>query len=223
LQAFHGQHCETVASGCLLKNLGIELSEPMLFGLGEGLSFIFLNLASLPLPFLGGRVKPFILTEALCKNLQLQLHESQTSSRNRSWRLLESQLAHGTPVGLQLDCFHLDYFTQRVHFAGHCLAALGIDEKTVTVVDTKQQGGLLRIDRSSLEAARFEKGPMSARARSWTITKGEQKPHLGNAVRTAIKNNASSYLAPPFKGASYQGISKLASRNRRIPVSKFLS
>ena len=37
---FEGQHCETTATGSLLQHLGIKLSEPMLFGLGEGLGFI---------------------------------------------------------------------------------------------------------------------------------------------------------------------------------------
>ncbi len=41
---FNGQHCETTATGSLLYQLGIELSEPMLFGLGEGLGYIFWNM-----------------------------------------------------------------------------------------------------------------------------------------------------------------------------------
>ena len=39
-----GQHCESTATGTLLGQIGVELSEPMLFGLGEGLSFIFWNM-----------------------------------------------------------------------------------------------------------------------------------------------------------------------------------
>ena len=37
VKPFIGLHCETTATGTLLRQLGIELSEPMLFGLGEGL------------------------------------------------------------------------------------------------------------------------------------------------------------------------------------------
>jgi hypothetical protein len=33
---FKGQHCETTATGSLLNQIGLELSEPMLFGIGEG-------------------------------------------------------------------------------------------------------------------------------------------------------------------------------------------
>jgi hypothetical protein len=35
---FSGVHCETVATGTLLRAAGFEVSEPMLFGLGEGLA-----------------------------------------------------------------------------------------------------------------------------------------------------------------------------------------
>ena len=44
IKPFDGQNCETTATGTLLLQLGIELSEPMLFGLGEGLGFIFWNM-----------------------------------------------------------------------------------------------------------------------------------------------------------------------------------
>ena len=36
-----GAHCETTALGVLLRHAGLDLSEPMLFGLGSGLSFIY--------------------------------------------------------------------------------------------------------------------------------------------------------------------------------------
>lgn len=32
---FIGQHCETTTTGTLLRQIGIELSEPMLFGLDD--------------------------------------------------------------------------------------------------------------------------------------------------------------------------------------------
>ena len=207
---FVGQHCETVATGSLLGAAGVRLSEPMLFGIGEGLGFIFLNLSSLPLPFVGGRVKPFALTEALCRNLGVDHAVSETSSKPKAWAALEKSLADGRPVGLQLDCFHLEYFTRPIHFAGHFVAAFGCDEREVYVVDTEAQGSTQRTSRKNLEAARFEKGPMSARARSWTIAPPRRPPDLGKAIRKAMRANARDYLSPQFKGASYLGIGKLA-------------
>jgi hypothetical protein len=60
---FNGQHCEATTTGCLLQHLGIFFSEPMLFGLGEGLSFIIWNMKAMDFPFIGGRKKRFIDSE----------------------------------------------------------------------------------------------------------------------------------------------------------------
>jgi hypothetical protein len=209
-QPFVGLHCETVATGTLLNAAGLKLSEPMLFGLGEGLGFIYLNLSSLPLPFVGGRTKPFAVTEALCANLGAECKASETTSRARAWAAIEEPLRAGRPVGLQLDCFHLEYFTRPVHFAGHFVAAHGFDDAQVLLVDTAPQGTLQHTSRKNLEKARFAKGPMAAKARAWTLSLGKRKPELAHALRKAIRANASQYLSPAFKGASHLGILKLA-------------
>lgn len=114
---FEGQHCETTATGNLLYHQGITLSEPMMFGLSEGLGFIFLNLKSFNLPFVGGRTKPFEITQKLCANLHLKLEAKETSSESKAWENLLGPLKDGFPVGLQLDSYYLDYFSSKVHFA----------------------------------------------------------------------------------------------------------
>jgi hypothetical protein len=205
-----GQHCETVATGSLLGAAGVHLSEPMLFGVGEGLGFVYINLRSLPLPFVGGRTRPFALTTALCANLGVECQAMETTSRPKAWATLERSLSAGRPVGLQLDCWHLDYFSQPVHFAGHFVTAWGFDERDVLLVDTAQQRTAQRARRASVEAARFAKGPMAAKARSWTLSAPKRLRDLGPAIRKAIRANARAYLAPAFKGASFHGIRKLA-------------
>jgi hypothetical protein len=207
---FVGQHCETVTTGTLLNSCGIQLSEPMMFGLGEGLGFVMLNLSSLPLPFLGGRTRPFALTQALCRNLGLECAARETSSRAAAWKTLAAELEAARPVGLQLDCFHLPYFSQPIRFAGHFVAAYRVEGDDVLLVDTEPQGGLQRAPRSALEAARFARGPMSAKARSWTIRARRPTLKLAPAIRRAIRANARTYVSPPFSGASHLGITKLA-------------
>jgi hypothetical protein len=197
--AFDGQHCETTATGTLLKQLGVELSEPMLFGIGEGLSFIFWNMKIMNFPFIGGRVKPDLLTENLCRNLNLKLEVEETSSVKKAWSNVKSKLDAGLVVGIKLDSFHLEYFSSRIHFAGHYVALYGYDEKYVYLVDTRQQGGLVKTTLKNFELARNEKGPMSSRNKSYTIKKNGSISDIKSAVKTAISNNAGEYLNPPIK------------------------
>ncbi len=212
---FYGQHCETTATGSLLNQLAVELSEPMLFGIGEGLGYIFWNMKIMDFPFIGGRVKPDVLTENICRNLNLDLVVKETSSIKKAWENVKYHLDNAQAVGLKLDCYHLDYFTNKIHFAGHYVAMYGHDEQFAYLVDTDQQGGRTKTTLKSLELARNEKGPMSSRNRSYTINKTNGFAELKTAIRTAIFNNANEYLNPPIKNISYKGIEKTAIEIRK--------
>jgi hypothetical protein len=212
---FVGHHCETTATGSLLKQIGIELSEPMLFGLGEGLGFIFWNMKIMDFPFIGGRVKTDLLTEKLCRNLNLDLEIKETASISKAWDNVKNQLNSGKAVGLKLDCYHLDYFTNKFHFAGHYVAMYGYDNEFAYLIDTDQQGGTVKTTLKNLELARNEKGPMSSKNRSYIINKNGQLTDLKNAIPKAIKNNATEFLNPPIKNIGYKGILKTSSEIKK--------
>lgn len=211
LSPFVGVHCETTATGTLLKHIDVELSEPMLFGIGEGLSFIFWNMKSMEFPFIGGRIKPDQLTVNIAKNLNLKLKIQETASKTKAWSSVRDLIDQGTPVGLKLDSFHLEYFSKPFHFAGHYVAFYGYDESNAYLVDTKQQGTKVHTSLKSLESARSEKGPMASKNLFYTIAPGKKIPELTKIVRLAAKNNAREYLHPPITNVSYKGIKKLAS------------
>ena len=58
----------------------IELSEQMIFVIGQGLDYIFWNMRIIDFPFIGGRVKPDVLADNICDNLNLKLEVLETSS-----------------------------------------------------------------------------------------------------------------------------------------------
>jgi len=205
---FIGQHCETTATGSLLNQIGIELSEPLLFGLGEGLGFIFWNMKIMDFPFIGGRVKPDELTKNLAKNLNLKLNVWETSSVQKAWGNVKECIDKNIPVGLKLDSYHLDYFTEKIHFAGHYVAMYGYNNEVAFLVETKPQGIKVKTSLKSLEMARKEKGPMSSRNLSYTIQKTDKNYDLKKAIISAVKNNAKDYLNPPISNIGHRGVLK---------------
>ncbi|MBB2914286.1 hypothetical protein FHS43_005598 [Streptosporangium becharense] len=204
------RHCETTALGVLLRHEGLDLSEPMLFGLGAGLSFIYWDSKSMAFPFLGGRVKPFELTRNLAARLGLALRIEETTSPRKAWENVAAQIDAGRPVGLQLDSYHLDHFQSKVHFGGHVVAMYGYDEDHAYLVDTGQQGGAVRTSRTSLAMARAERGPMTARNRSFTITPPVHPPRWQDHLVPAIKACADAFLAAPIANVGHRGIEKAA-------------
>jgi hypothetical protein len=208
IKPFDGQHCETTATGTLLRQLDIQLSEPMLFGIGEGLGFIFWNMKTMDFPFIGGRVKTDLLTQNIAKNLNLKLTVKETSSVQKAWDNVKELIDNGQVVGLKLDCFHLQYFSRPFHFAGHYAAIYGYDNENAFLVDTKQQGGQVKTSLKSLALARAEKGPMSSKSLYYTLNKTAKKFDLKTSIVTAIRINANDYLNPPITNIGYKGILK---------------
>ncbi|MFE1840550.1 BtrH N-terminal domain-containing protein [Streptomyces sviceus] len=202
------QHCETSTLGVLLRHQRIDLSEPMLFGLGRGLSFIYWDSKSMDFPFLGGRVKPFELTRNLADALGLELAVRETSSPRKAWADVVEAIGAGRPVGLQLDSYHLDYFTAKVHFGGHVVAMYGYDDQVAHLVDTEQQGGAVSTRLTSLAEARAARGPMTAKHRSFTLTASQELPSLHEAMVPAITGCAHAFLNPPIANLGHRGIEK---------------
>ncbi len=211
LKPFNGEHCETTATGTLLHHINMNLSEPMLFGLGEGLGFIFWNMKTMDFPFIGGRIKPDAITQNLAKNLSLDLIVKETSSPQKAWDHVKTLIDAGQVVGLKLDCYHLDYFSNLFHFAAHYVALYGYDKDSAYLVDTRQQGGKVKTSLMSLALARAEKGPMSSRNLYYIIHKPSKPVDFKNAAMTAIRNNAKEYLNPPITNMGYKGILKTSS------------
>lgn len=207
-----GQHCETTTTGTMLRQLGINLSEPMLFGLGEGLGFYLWDIGTMIFPFISGRVYPQEISKKLAENLNLKLTITETISPESAWHEVKRLIDDGRVVGLKLDCFYLEYFKRPYHFADHFVAMYGYDETDVFLVDTSQQGGKVKTSLQSLAVARAQKGPMGSDHLYFILDKTEQPFELDTAIVTAIKNNAINYLqsANPFEGNN--GVRALSSQ-----------
>ncbi|GII81422.1 lantibiotic ABC transporter [Sphaerisporangium rufum] len=202
------RHCETTTLGVLLRRQGLDLSEPMLFGLGRGLSFVYWDAKGMDVPFLGGRVRPFELTRNLAATLGLELAVHETTSARKGWAQVAAAIDSGHPVGLQLDSYHLEYFRSKVHFGGHVVAMYGYDDRRAYLVDTEQQGGAVSTGLAALARARPARGPMTARHRSFTVTVPEALPSPRDGIVPAITACAAAFLDPPIANLGHRGIEK---------------
>ena len=111
----------------------------------------------------------------------------------------------GIPVGLQLDCYHLEHFNHSYHFAGHFITIYGFDSEYAYVLD----GEKLKVSLENLEKARFEKGQMFGKALSYTIKKNNNMTSVKEVIPIALNGIAKEFLYPPMKCFGYLGIQKL--------------
>ena len=206
-KTFEAEHCETAATKSLLVHQGLDISEPMMLGLSQGFGFIYWKMSFMNLPFIGGRAKPFELTRVLCENLGIELDERETTSKKKAWLNVVESIDNGIPVGLQLDCFHLEHFNHSFHFAGHFVTIYGYDSTHAYIFDT---GSTYRVSLENLEKARFEKGSMSAKARSYTIRRIDGITSIESVIPKALKAISAEFLNPPLRCFGFFGIQKLA-------------
>jgi len=206
-----GINCESNTMRDLLEYHGVNLSEPLIIGLCEGFSFVYLNLKAMGFPFVGGRTKDGWL-EKFSENTGIQFDIRKTTSTKKAWNNLIEPLNQGKPVGLGVDFYHLDYIPEeeRIHFVGHVISACGYDDNYVYVGERDYQD-IQKISHSSLEKARSGKvyGMGGADNLSFTITE-VNKINLQEILPRVIKSMAQSFMNPPFKGAGYKGIYKLS-------------
>lgn len=215
---FQGEHCETTAMGNLLQHKGIRLSEPMLFGIGQGLGFIYWDSKGMDFPFIGGRSKPDELSACLSSQLNLNIKVQETSSVTKAWQNVKSSIDRGIPVGLKLDSYYLDYFTNKIHFAAHYAVIYGMDDEYAYMADTSQQGGLVTTRLSNLSLARNAKGSMSSKNRSFIIEPTDALPPLEPVIRSSLVNNANDYLNPPIRNLGNKGIRRMSSEILKWPT-----
>ncbi|PNG23292.1 BtrH N-terminal domain-containing protein [Streptomyces cahuitamycinicus] len=151
-----GDHCETTTLRNMIHHAGAGISEPMLFGLGQGIDFQYWD-APDPgrgAPMLTGRIEPALVSRNACSALGVELHQAQPPDPESAFSAAVELLDAGHVVGMSVDIFHLDYFSSRSHFASHYIALYGLDDSLAHVVDTGQQGGAQTLPTESLRRAR---------------------------------------------------------------------
>lgn len=214
-EPYIAHHCESGMLVNLLRHGGIDLSEPMVFGLARGFNFTYWKSKAMPFPFIGGRIKPDGLTANLAETLDLDLVVSETASPRRAWAMIEKAIASGKPIGLKLDHYFLDYFPDKnFHFCAHYVALYGYDSAQAYLIDTRSGGGVNRTSLESLAAARAARGPMSSPhlsvmlgddSRMHTCIERDRKV-LRARGSAAIRRNAEEYLNPPIRNLGFKGV-----------------
>lgn len=155
-QPLPGAHCETTMLRNMFHHAGATISEPMLFGLGQGIDF---RLWESPdpgrsAPMLTGRIEPGEVARNACGALGVDLVESCPADPDSAYLQSVRLLAAGHVVGVTVDIYHLDYFSTRSHFSAHCVALYALGETVACLVDTEQQGGTQELPTTSLRKAR---------------------------------------------------------------------
>ena len=215
----HAGHCESGTVAALLRHNGLDLSEPMVFGIGGGLFFLHLPLIRMGgIPLTSYRDAPRAIIKNIGKRLGIRWQQHRYYRQEAGRQALDAFLAAGRPVGIQTSVYWLPYFPveMRFHFNGHNLVVYGKqgDDYLISdpVVETTVTCGS-----DDLQRARFAKGPFPPRGLIYYPEQVPLNPDLRPAVRDAILTTARRMVNTPIPFLGVRGIHWLAKKMERWP------
>jgi hypothetical protein len=197
-------HCESGTVAALLRHAGLDLSEPMVFGLSGALTFAYL-------PLLKG------VTSRLKINMQFERFKCSTQGMDA----LDAHLQRGRPVGLQASVFWLPYFPEdmRFHFNAHNLVVYGRSAQRYLISDPTFEHPV-ESDYEALQHARFVKGMLAPKGLLYYPTSVPQQPDLPSAIVKAIRGTVNMMLRTPLPIIGVRGIRFVAARIRKLDKDK---
>lgn len=211
-------HCESGVVSALLRHHGLNISEPLAFGLAAALSFAYIPLVKLNgLPLTSYRMPPKFILRGVQKRLGVKFRYQKFSNPAKGMQALDNKLANGELVGLQGSVFWLPYFPEdmRFHFNAHNLLVYGKCGDQYQISDPVLEFPV-QTDAAALQKARFAKGALAAKGLMYWIESVPAQVDLPSAVRKAIIANARMMLKTPLPIIGIRGIRFLSGKIRKL-------
>ncbi|MBE8721734.1 BtrH N-terminal domain-containing protein [Sphingobacterium pedocola] len=193
-------HCENGVASNLLRNKGLNISEPMVFGLGSGLFYVYLPFLRVSnAPGLSYRPMPGWIFGRMARRLGIKIKRQKFSSKERAQRQLDDNLKNNIPSGLQVGVYHLPYFPDdyRFHFNAHNIVVYGKEENEYLISDPTMEK-VNRLTEKELEKVRFSKGVLAPKGHIYypTYIPEEETIDWEQAILKSIKKTCNDMLAP---------------------------
>jgi hypothetical protein len=209
----HGQaaHCESGVTSNLLKKISNgKITEPLAFGIGAGLFFVYVPLLKVNNgPAIAFRSMPGFIFNRTCKSLGVPVVQKKFSSKERAESFLLESLNAGNPVGCQVGVYYLSYFPKeyRFHFNAHNLIVFGKEDDNYLISDPIMEHATT-LTSYELERVRFAKGALAPRGQLYYP--GNQNEisdeQIRSAIKSGIKKNVFNMLSIPGWFAGVNGI-----------------
>lgn len=200
-------HCESGAMSALLKARGLDVSEPMVFGISGGLFFGYLRSSMFPFPTFVLRSRPGEIRSKAARRLGAGFSTRRFRNTRKGMQALDDLLARGIPVGLQVDFFYMDYIPEyaRAHFNAHHVIAVAKEDDHYVLSDSYHPT-LARLRLDALERARFAGGLFAPRGLIFYPERVPETVDLDRAVRRGIREVVFRMLRMPVPFFGVSGI-----------------
>lgn len=204
-------HCETGVSRNLLRNIGInKITEPLSFGIGAGLFFVYIPLIKINGgPAIAFRTQPGLIFKRTCDALGIKVVRKKFNSKEAAQTFLDERLNEGHAVGCQVGVFYLPYFPKeyRFHFNAHNLIVYGKDGDHYLISDPIMEK-VTSLSAYELERVRFARGMLAPKGQLYYPENGASvtDEKIRDAIKKGIQKNVFNMLHIPWNATGVKGI-----------------
>jgi hypothetical protein len=214
----HAAHCESGVMSSLLRHYGLDISEPMAFGLSAAMFFAhfpFLKVEGFPLT--AYRAAPGTIIRALQKNLGVRMQKERFRDPRHGTKRLDQLLGEGRVVGAQASVYWLPYFPvdMRFHFNAHNMVIYGREEQQYLISDPVAEYPV-KCPWEDLQKARFVKGVFAPKGLLYYPVQLPQTVDMERAIRKALRKASFQMLRIPLPFIGVSAITNLANRIRNL-------
>ncbi len=206
-------HCETGTMTALLNHKGLEITEPMVFGIAGGIFFGYIKDPNLPFPMFIVRSKPGDIRKKIAKRLGIEFYNRSFKSSEEAEKTLDDAIRRGIPAAVQVDFFFMDYMPewQHVHINAHYVIIIGMNGTKYIVSDSYYKKNA-ELDRQKMLKARFAGGKMAPKGFMFYPTHIPENIDYEKAIITGIRKAAFNMTRLPVPFLGVKGIRKFASK-----------
>lgn len=218
-QHYQHAHCESGVTTNLLRYEGMEMTEPLAFGIGAGLFFAHLPFVKVSgTPGSSFRSMPGSIFKRVTKSLDIDVHTQKFSNPQAAMAELDKVLDSGKPVGMLSSVYYLPYLPEafRFHFNAHNLVAYGKENGQYNISDPVMEKASL-IAPADLAKARFAKGFPEPKGFMYYIKSIPAEVDFKTAIQKSIKKNCYLMLSPPLPWFGINAIFLLSKKIRKYP------
>ncbi|MBN1470436.1 MAG: BtrH N-terminal domain-containing protein [Syntrophaceae bacterium] len=210
----HAAHCETGVTAALFRDKGLEISEPMVFGIGSGIFFGHLPFVKwVGLPISTYRTQPGAVFRKAAKRLGGKFVTQHFRNAKKGMDEMLRVIRSGQIVGLTTNIYWLSYFPNRFRFQfnGHNIVVLREIENGFRVSDPVLDKPVDCLT-DDLIRARFARGPLEPHGFMYYPVSIDPHPDVRGACIKGMLDTCNMMLKIPLPIFGIRGIRYLAKR-----------